>query len=193
MTQSKKIAVTGGIGSGKSTFAEILRKNGCVVFSADTIYAELCKEQGYLQALGKIFPDCIADGTLDRAALSARVFSDAQALQALNALAHPVIMERLISEMGKHSISFAEVPLLYEGGFEGLFDNVIYVRRERNTRLRSVALRDGLSDEDVTARMATQFDGSKLTERDCIFVDNDGSIADLEKQAKNILRQLNAG
>lgn len=192
MTQSKKIAVTGGIGSGKSTFAEILRKKGCVVFSADKIYAELCKEQDYLRALGKIFPDCIADGRLDRAALSARVFSDAQALQALNALAHPVIMERLISKMNKYSISFAEVPLLYEGGFEGLFDNVIYVRRERNTRLRSVALRDGLSDEAVAARMANQFDGSKLTERECIFVDNDGSIADLERQAENILRQLSA-
>ena len=190
MTQNKKIAVTGGIGSGKSAFCEILRKKGYPVFSCDEIYRNLWQNQAYLQGLCTLFPECVQAGKPDKKLLSAAVFGDRQKLETLNAYAHPKIMQTLLSEMEGEGIFFAEVPLLFEGGFENLFDEVIALRRADDARLSAVAERDAVTAEEITARMNSQFDPAKLSEKRCIIVENDGSLADLEKAAEEVLKKI---
>ncbi len=189
MTQSKRIAVTGGIGSGKSTLLSILKEFGYPVFSCDEIYRELRKEPSYLALLGEAFPDCMQGDRFDFAALSKKVFSDEAALKKLNALSHPLIMERLLRRM--QGVSFAEVPLLYEGGFESLFDGVLVVVRDKAARISSVMARDSLSEAEILARIRNQIDESDLKDKDCVFIVNDGNIADLKKKTRDALCALN--
>lgn len=187
MTRNKKYAVTGGIGSGKSAFCQEIKKLGYPVFSCDEIYAELCRDKNYLSRLKELFPDCFCGETLTRAALAQKVFSDEEALKKLNALAHPLIMERLYAEMQKHPLSFAEVPLLYEGGYEKDFDGVIVLRRKKEERVRSVMARDGLSEAEIRARMARQ---TEEIRHNCILVENDGDLKALRQKAQEAIRRL---
>lgn len=188
--QNKKIAVTGGIGSGKSALCAILREKGYPVFSCDEIYAELCGDCDYLSVLGSRFPECIVEGKLDRKKLSQKIFSDPAARDALNALSHPRIMQRLFDRMEKFPVSFAEVPLLYEGGYEGMFDGVIALRRSRERRKDAVRRRDGLSDEQIEARIASQLDERELAKKNCFLIENDGSLTELRTKAEKALQSF---
>ena len=141
-----KIAITGGIGSGKSAVCRILKERGYPVFSCDEINRTLLSEKSYLDGLCALFPACVKDGKLNKAALSALVFSDKEALRTLNAYAHPRISERLRRDMdGARKTCFAEVPLLFESGMTKQFDCAIVVLRNKEERIRAVVARDGLT------------------------------------------------
>ena len=186
-----KIAVTGGLGSGKSAFCAVLRKMGFPVFSCDEINRELWTDEAYRHALADAFPDCLTNGAVDRTKLSAKVFSDERARDALNALSHPQIMHRLIGRMEACSGPvFAEVPLLYEGGYEGLFDAVIALHRDKEARIAAVKTRDGLSADQALARMRGQFDPERLVQKRCLIVENDGGLDALSEKAAEALRTL---
>ena len=187
--QSKKIAITGGIGSGKSAVSQIIRQAGYPVFSCDGIYAELCRDPEYLDKLKILFPDCVKDGQLLRGELSKKVFGDKRSLQALNELSHPLIMERLDTEMRKFPLSFAEVPLLFEGGYANRFDEVIVVMRNKRLRIESVKARDHLTEQEILSRMAEQFDYANLPEK-CFVINNDGTLSDLHKSTQIILNKI---
>ena len=193
MMQSKKFAITGGIGSGKSTVCKILREKGFQVFSCDEIYRELRGEQAYLDEIAKLFPDCVDEKGLNAPALSQRVFTDEVALERLNAVSHPLVMERLMARMNQLSLSFAEVPLLFEGGFEELFDGVLAIRREKGARVAAVRSRDGLTEAEILARMDKQFDERMLSQKKCVILENDGDRADLSANLELALQSLFAG
>ena len=190
MTQNKKIAVTGGIGSGKTQFCAIVRDLGYPVFSCDEISDELWKDEGYLAGLSERFPACVEGGALRKDLLSKLVFSDEAALKELNAYAHPRIMGALLERMEACKIAFAEVPLLFEGGYEKLFDGVVVVTREEDARMRAVAARDGLTDGEIRARMRAQRPSSAEVGRKCVLVRNDGSLGELRQEAIEALRKL---
>lgn len=186
-----KIAVTGGLGSGKSEFCGILREMGYPVFSCDEINRELWKDPSYLSELAGLFPDCLTDGLPDKTKLSRKVFSDERARARLNALSQPLIMQELIGRMNRFPTTvFAEVPLLFEGGYEKLFDAVIALRRDKETRISAVSKRDGLTRTDALARIQRQFDPDKLEEKHCLIVENDGDRAALKQKAELILQAI---
>ena len=186
-----KIAVTGGLGSGKSEFCGILREMGYPVFSCDEINRELWKDPSYLSELAGLFPDCLTDGLPDKTKLSRKVFSDERARARLNALSQPRIMQELIGRMNRFPTTvFAEVPLLFEGGYEKLFDAVIALRRAKETRISAVSKRDGLTRTDALARIQRQFDPDKLEEKHCLIVENDGDRAALKQKAELILQAI---
>ena len=189
MKQNKKIAVTGGIGSGKSLFCDILKSMGYEVLSCDDIYAEMLQEGEYLALLKARFPDCFVGGSLDKKRLSERVFNCAEDRQALESLAHPIVMQRLLAKM-KGKTAFAEVPLLFEGGYEGLFDCVIAIVRNDESRVKAVMERSNLTESEVLSRIKNQFDPAILPSKNCIIVENNGSKEELEKEAREILKQL---
>ena len=189
MTQSK-YAVTGGIGSGKSVFCNILRKSGYPVYSCDEIYREVFRDEEYLKELSRLFPDCFTDGAPDKKAIARRAFSSEEDNRALNALAHPRVMKKLFEQAAEDEVFFAEVPLLFEGGYELLFDGVIVLEREKSARVSAVRARDGLSEEEVLARMARQVDERVYREKKCVMVKNDGDFASLRKKAEEALQAL---
>ena len=186
-----KIAVTGGIGSGKSAVCRILKERGYPVFSCDEINRTLLSEKSYLDGLCALFPACVKDGKLNKAALSALVFSDKEALKTLNAYAHPRISERLRREMeGTEKTCFAEVPLLFESGMTKQFDGAIVVLRNKEERIRAVVARDGLTAEQAKARMKQQFDYDCPLPDGCLAIENDGDEAALCNKVDEVLEAL---
>ena len=158
------VALTGGIGSGKSLAAQFLREMNYPVFSCDELYKEVVQSDEYIQKLKSVFPTAVQNEKVDRKALSKIVFNDEESLKQLNALAHPLIMDLLMQKMKacNGDLVFAEVPLLFEGNFEKLFDKVIYIARDKSQRVQAVLERDGLSVEDVEKRIQRQFDGETI-------------------------------
>ncbi|MGN1077032.1 MAG: dephospho-CoA kinase [Candidatus Gallimonas sp.] len=189
MKQSK-YAVTGGIGSGKTVFCNILREWGYPVYSCDEIYREVLRDGEYLKELSLLFPDCFTGGTPDKKALARRAFSSEENNSALNALAHPRVMKKLFEQAAEDEVFFAEVPLLFEGGYESLFDGVIVLEREKSARVFAVTARDGLTEEEVLARMARQTDEKTYREKKCVVVKNDGDMITLRLKAEEALRML---
>ena len=166
---------------------------GYAVFSCDEIYRELRGEREYVALLAEYFPACVKDGAIDTRALSALVFADGEARRKLNSLSHPLIMQRLMEKMKAHAVAFAEVPLLYEGGFEGLFDGTVAVLRDRASRLAAVADRDGFGEEEILARMAAQADERVYREKGAYIVVNEGSLDDLRKCAVEMTKFYKIG
>ncbi|MBQ8657640.1 MAG: dephospho-CoA kinase [Clostridia bacterium] len=190
-----KIAITGGIGSGKSLVGEIIKEKGYPVFSCDEIYNELIKEKEYIEKLKRLFPITVKGGKIDKKALSDTVFSDDAALAKLNQLAHPMIMERLHKQM--HNVDsqkvFAEVPLLFEGNYQSEFDKVIVVTRPLSDRIKAVCLRDGVSEREVENRMAKQYDYDQSLDElieNYIILKNCGDISALRVAVEECLLTL---
>ena len=186
-----KIAITGGIGSGKSAVCRILKERGYPVFSCDEINRTLLSEKSYLDGLCALFPACVKDEKLNKTALSALVFSDKEVLKTLNAYAHPRIAERLRRDMeGAEKTCFAEVPLLFESGMTKQFDGAIVILRNKEERIRAVVARDGLTAERAEARMKQQFDYNGPLPDGCLVIENDGDEAALREKVDEALKAL---
>ena len=191
----KKIAITGGIGSGKSTIAKFIATAGYPVFSCDQVNKELLKDKDYLLQLSKVFPNAFVQGELDKNLLAELVFQSKDGVEKMNAFSHPKIMDRLLENMNNANanIVFAEVPLLFEGGFENLFDEIIVVMRSKQNRIDSVCSRDKISQESVKARMCAQFDydNARFEETEKIhIIHNDKDIGELDRETKVLLNKL---
>ena len=193
-----KIAITGGIGSGKSMVAAILRQKGHSVYSCDEIYKEVICSSSYVESVAKEFPTCVENGIVNRKALSDIVFNNPAKLNKLNAIAHPLIMKKLNTYMRHdvHEFVFAEVPLLFENGFEKDFEKVLVVQRDKAQRIQSVLSRDNLSENEALKRMNAQFGYDTLEGRAYIQkigayeIFNNSTIEDLEVQIEKFLTQL---
>lgn len=193
MKQSKKIAVTGGIGSGKSTVMKIIAGKGYPIFSCDEIYSQLTSDRDFLNILRHSFGDILnSDGTLDRKKLSEIVFNNPAKLAELDKITHPAIykeMFRMADEAG--GICFCEVPLLFESGAESLFDGVIIVMRNEEQRIKSVAKRDKLLEQDVKKRISNQFDYNSADFAMYYVIHNNGDLSELEWQTEEIIKKIN--
>lgn len=192
----KKIAITGGIGSGKSTVSEIIRKMGYVVVSADKVYSELLLNEDFVKEICELMniSPIEKDGhvTIDRKALSALVFSDKTQLSRLNDFTHPRIMNEIFRRSeGVEPLFFAEVPLLFERGYETEFDNVFVVRRQLDLRLSGTAKRDGKTEAEIRKVIDNQFDyeGNKSGYKS-IIIENNGTIQELETEVSEAVKRL---
>ncbi len=191
MKRNKRVAVTGGIGSGKSTFCALLRDMGCPVFSCDEINLRLRTDPSYLAKLKDAFPACVENGAFDFSELARQAFSDERTLARLNKLSHPLILEQLLRESAPFPLSFAEVPLLFEGGFDSFFDGIVVLTRDREVRVRHVMERSSLSREQVLQRMARQRNWEQIPQDPRILiVENNGSLACLKAKAEEALRSF---
>ena len=193
MKQSKKIAVTGGIGSGKSTVMKIIAGKGYPIFSCDEIYSQLTSDSDFLNILRHSFGDILnSDGTLDRKKLSEIVFNNPAKLAELDKITHPSIykeMFRMADEAG--GICFCEVPLLFESGAESLFDGVIIVMRNEEQRIKSVTARDKLPEQDVKKRISNQFDYNSADFAMYYVIHNNGDLSELGWQTEEIIKKIN--
>lgn len=193
-----KIAITGGIGSGKSEVGRLLREMNYSVFSCDEIYKNLINDVEYIGALKQIFPLAIKDNKIDKLYLSNVVFSDKTARARLNNLAHPRIMQKLFLEMeqDENDLVFAEVPLLFEGEFQNNFDCVLVVIREKEKRIQAICNRDGIQREQAIKRISAQYDYD-LDEKDYLkksnvfILKNNSDVSFLNKQLQGFLESIN--
>ena len=193
----KKIAITGGIGSGKSTVLKIIKEEGFPTFSCDEIYKEILFDEEYIRLVSLSFPTAIKNANIDKKVLSDIVFNDKNKRKELDSIAHPIIMERLFEKISPidKGIIFVEVPLLFECGYANLFDGVIVVQRSKQERIKAVMNRDCLDEKSVLARMNAQFDYSVFDidgniERNIQILYNDQPIENLIENIKNIIAKF---
>lgn len=193
----KLIAITGGIGSGKSLLTDYFASLGYAVLSADEIYSDLLKDEYFVKGI------CDAVGvravlvngryTLDRKAVAEKVFGNPAERKKLDDFTHDAIMSEMFSRANDCSgVVFCEVPLLFEGGYDKYFDCVIVVFRNENERISSVVSRDNKSEELVKEIIKNQYDYSKLAENGhTIFVENNGTPRFLYEKANEIIEKIN--
>ena len=190
-----RIAITGGIGSGKSFVLDAIKQMGYETFSCDEIYREICDEKNYVRRLEEEFGKVSLNGKLDKAALAKIVFSDEEKLKKLNEIAHPIIMKNLSERMDKiKDVCFVEVPLLFEGGYEDLFDKIIVVTRDKKERIAAVLERDNTDENSVLKRMEKQFDYDKLNSQKSspkiVILENKGSVGEFITKIKLLVKQV---
>jgi dephospho-CoA kinase len=191
----RRIGLTGSIGAGKSTVAALLRARGLTVLDADEQARLVTQDPEVLALLETRFPGVTADGTLDRAALAARVFGDPAALADLNAITHPRVRTRMAAletQAAAHGAPAVvqDVPLLFEGSLDAQMDAVIVVDAPLPLRVQRVMARSGLTEAEVLARDARQLPAEQKRERATVVIDNSGDHAHLEAQVDAALRQL---
>lgn len=188
-------ALTGGIGSGKSTVGRRFEARGVPVVDADELAREVVKaESDGLREIRARFGDGVirADGELDRAALARRVFGDDAAKAELEAITHPKIRalasERVRAlEAAGELLACYVVPLLYERGLEADYSPVVVVNATTEQQLERARARDRASTEAIEGRMRAQMPLSEKVERADFVIDNSGAIEDTLDQADRVL------
>jgi len=192
------VALTGNIAAGKSTVVELFTRWGATVIDADSLARDAQAPGGaVLAAIARRFgTDVMAQGgTLDRAALRAKVMGDDKALAALNAIVHPAVQQRRLelqraaSERGD-AIVINDIPLLFEVLDPAQFDAVVLVDAPivlRRTRLRTLR---GLSNEDADRMIAAQMPAERKRPQSQYVIENAGTLADLEKEARRVFTEL---
>lgn len=192
------IGLTGGIGSGKSTVAAMLRDQGIRVVDADQIAREVVEPgQPALAELVEVFGQDILndDGSLNRQELANRAFATEEATNALNTITHPRIEQETqrqfdLAAAEKENFLVYDMPLLVERGLHEEMDMVIVVHADIEERVRRLVEHRGLDEDDVRRRMSHQVDDvTRLASAD-VLIDNNGSVDHLRKQVDDFLATL---
>ena len=191
-------ALTGNIASGKSEVARILAELGATVIDADDLAREVV--QPGEPALEKIVKRWGAgvlrpDGTLDRAALRAIVFSDSAEREALNAIVHPQVRKRrdeMVSQARARgdAVVVAVIPLLFETGLEREFDRVILVDAPDDVREARLLRRSAIAASEARRMMDAQMPALTKRSRSHHVIDNDGDLAALRRSVEKLWTDL---
>ena len=196
MKKVRKIALTGGIGSGKTTALNTLRENGFAVFSCDEISHKFSDRRSVKKQMKKLFPQAVKGKIfikVDRKKVAEEVFNDKEKLEKLNNLLHPLILKELLKKASRcgEKVAFIEVPLLFESGYEKYFDGVIIINRNIKERIDSVKIRSKLTEEEIIARMNNQADYENMDLSTYTVIKNEGNLVAFKKSvlavAENIL------
>jgi dephospho-CoA kinase len=192
-----RIGLSGGIGSGKSEVARRLATLGAIVVDADAIAREVVEPgtPGLAAVTAEFGSDVLAaDGSLDRAALAAVVFSDSSRLAALEAITHPLIAARsaeLLSAAAGDGVVVYDVPLLVEKDLGSAYDVIVIVDAPDDVRLDRMAQR-GITREDVRRRMAVQASRQQRLAVADHVIDNSGGLTALWSQVDLLWAELSA-
>ncbi|MEE1620177.1 dephospho-CoA kinase [Zafaria sp. Z1313] len=179
------IGLTGGIASGKSAVARRLVERGAVLVDADRIAREVVEPgtPGLDAVVAAFGPDVLGrDGSLDRAALGALVFSAPEARERLNGIVHPLVRAesaRRAAAAGPRAVVVQDIPLLVETGQAGRFDLVVTVQAPLDERLRRMAEDRGMAPEDARARIAAQAGDEERAAAADVVLENAGTLDEL--------------
>lgn len=183
------IGLTGGIGAGKSTVAQLFEERGVPIVDADAIARDVGKPgQPALAELVEHFGDSIlgADGELNRGKLAEVAFADAESHEALNAIMHPAISaetsKRIDALRGDHPVIVHDVPLLVEAGLAGNYDLTVLVDTPAELRLQRLTELRGMDPEDAKKRIAAQATDEQRRAVCDVALDNSGDIEHLRAQ-----------
>ena len=190
-----RIGLTGGIGSGKSAVARIWADCGALIIDADESARQaVAPGSPGLAQISERWPQVITPGgLLDRATLGRIVFADDGARRELEAIVHPAVRAIALAREAEATLGQTivhMVPLLFEVGYDQRCDVTVVVVAPDDARIARVCERDGLSVEEVRARMARQIDPLDARRRADIVIENDGDLSVLELRAVEVMKNF---
>lgn len=188
MRPGRRVVVAGGIGSGKSTVMSILSELGWSVISADTVGHEVLSDPSVLAAVAARWPNAVTDGQVSRPALASIVFREREEISALERITHPVIVGRIdrwvdsSSEPGAVEVSVLKVARPHWGP-------LVTVHAAKDVR-RERALKRGLAETDLEARITLQPSDSEMLAAAQIVIDNNGTVDELSDRVRKFNRWI---
>lgn len=186
------IAITGGIGVGKSTIIDELKKLGANTIKTDEINKELLLQPHYIEKINAEFPGVVEKGQINKKKLKKLIFNDESMRLKLNSIAHPLILEKIIDENKKHDLLFVEIPLLYESNSKDIFDQVWFVKSKYENRLDRIMKRDNLSSSLASKIILSQEKESNCENIADYVFDNDKDITYIQSSIKQLWEQLSS-
>ena len=194
----QRVALTGGIATGKSHVRALFERLGVPAIDADVLAREaVAPGTPGLAAVTARFGDEMLDasGALDRKRLAAVVFADERARHDLEAIVHPFVRQAVDAwfaslDPSRHPLAIADIPLLYETGRDRDFDTVVVAACEPDTQLARVMARDRLDEEDARRRIKAQWPIADKAGRADHVIRTDGSFAETEAQVRHVLETL---
>lgn len=191
------VGLTGGIASGKSSTARILRELGAPVLDADLAAREVAAE--VLPELVEAFGETVRgpDGSLDRARLAAIIFANSPARHRVNTITHPRILRRLAGQLRRleregAAVAVVEAPLLVEAGLTSLVDEVWVVAADPRRQVARLAERDHLTREEAARRLEAQLPLDEKLRAAHVVIDNNGTLAATRRQVEANWARLTA-
>lgn len=194
----KKVGLTGGIGSGKSTVARMLGGAGFAVVDADQIARDIMEPGSPVlgEVAAEFGADLIsADGVLNRGELARRAFATTEDTKRLNAITHPAIRaesERRFAaaeEAGEQAVIY-DMPLLVDLGLHKDMDLTVVVDVDKDERIRRLVAKRGLDEADARARMAQQIDDATRLAAADVVIDNNGPLDALDAQVAALVEKI---
>ena len=187
-----KVALTGGIGSGKSTVADFLDELGAYVIDSDQLARDVVERgtPGYEAVLAAFGDGILADGEIDRAKLAEIVFKDATARATLESIIHPLVRdaaEKMVKSLPSDAVVINQIPLLVETDGAKRFDFVITVSTDEDIRRRRLIER-GMKDYEITKRLAAQVNDAAREAIAHSVIRNNGSIDELRQVVEELWR-----
>jgi len=193
------VGLTGGIACGKSTVAKMFVKNGAHLIDFDRLAHEM-QEPGkpvWKEVVNHFGEEILQpDKKIDRIKLGNIVFADKGKLIELNNIVHPFVYQewhvRLdkIGKQEKHAIVLSDIPLLFEGNMQHLFDLTILVLIAPEEQVSRLMTRNGVSEKEAGKRLKNQMPISEKIALADIVIDNKGSIPETEKRVREVWREL---
>ena len=200
-TQMQRIALTGGMGTGKSHVRAVFAALGVPTIDADTLARDVVAHgtagfDAVVAAFGRGILN--ADGDLDRRALAALVFADTARRRDLEAILHPAIrgaIDQWFTTLDKTAFPFAiaDIPLLYETGLDKEYDAVIVTSCAPQTQVKRIMARDNLDATQVQHRLDAQMPLEDKVKRATYVIDTNGSLVQTNAQVHKLYRDLSGG
>lgn len=190
------IGLTGSIGMGKSTTAQMFRDEGCPVFDADAaVHALYAKGGKAVPIIRSVFPDAIKDGAVDRGVLGAHMRADPLQLKVLESFIHPLVGESraaFFEDNKEADIVVMDVPLLFETGLDKAVHHIVVVTAPAKTQRERVLAREGMTPELFESLLARQTSDAEKRRRAHSLVYTDRGLESAREQVHEILKQLRA-
>lgn len=188
------IAITGGIGSGKTFVSNLLKEHGMPIYNSDDEAKRLMvSDEGIRRDLMALLGEDVYQGdALNKSLLASYLFADAGNAARINAIVHPRVradFSRWLSEHQDVEVAGLECAILYEAGFENTVDKVVMVYAPESLRIERAMKRDNATESQIRARIAAQMDDEEKSRRSDYVIYTDGRFS-VEEQLSDLIKHL---
>lgn len=179
-----KIAICGGIGSGKSVVTSLLRELGAKVIVADEINAALLKEKEYQIKIGELFPEVVHNNVVDKKLLASIVYQNEDDRERLMRIAHPIIFDRMRSQSEGYDLVFFEIPLMARCPIR--FDSIWYLSTDTDLRVQKIMARDNVTEERARRIIDLQLEELELMDKADVIIKHNYCYEELKEKVKGV-------